>query len=76
MRNMPEVKTIMNHELLAARAAFIARVIATKLTSEGAEKAALLVQRTRAAKKAPFLEQYRRGQRLQGEGGSGSESGR
>ena len=60
----------------AARAAFIARVIATKPTPEMAEKAALLVQRTRAAKNAPFLAQYRRGQRLEGEGGSASESGR
>lgn len=63
-------------EQQAARVAFIARVIATKPTPEMAEKAALLVQRTRAAKKAPFLAQYRRGQRLEGEGGSDSESGR
>lgn len=43
----------------AERARFLAQVKANQPTEAGARKAGLLVERVRAAKAAPFLEQYR-----------------
>lgn len=41
------------------RARFLAEVKATQPTEAGARKAGQLVERVRAAKAAPFLQQYR-----------------